>query len=182
MISTTRHTPAAVQELLSSVAHGTATLDELRNLVAAQVVLDELVRSCLEQLRDGAGSAGSPVHSETPAADFGWAGDASAIQVARFWAAFGGLLAWDFVPTDFLHALYLDWRPSDPDGRGSVELTSAAFARRINVTATADGSWAYARMRGSRQTMGAFEPLLDRVEWEIPADGRARYGIRRVQA
>ena len=187
---------AALAELNNLNPNDPASLAELAALSNARECIDELLRTCVAELRADPGNAASwpaiaaalrsssaaaaqqPPSAKPPAATAAWLANAHADgQILAFWQAFAELFAWDFLPVDFLHALYADWMnqefPTD------THLLKKAFTRRIKTVATASGEWLYTRSRPGSM-MSAAEPLCARVPgWNPDPSDHAQYGLRR---
>ncbi|WP_160141083.1 primase-like DNA-binding domain-containing protein [Cryobacterium shii] len=116
-----------------------------------------------------------------PAATAAWLANSTADgQILAFWQAFAELFACDFLPVDFLHALYADWMsqefPTD------TPLLKKAFTRRIKTVATASGEWLYTRSRPGSM-MDAPEPLTARAHgWARDRSEKPQYGLRRSKS
>lgn len=98
-------------------------------------------------------------------------------QVLMFWETFAGRFTWDFLPVDFLHALYEHWMteqfPND------VAFSKFALTRRLKSTAAKSGDWFHTRARPGT-LMKAAEPLAARVPgWTHDGSDAAIYGLRR---
>ena len=176
-----------------------ATLAELAALSAARDCIDELLRTCVAELRAdplnatswpaiaaalssaSASAAQKRDGAKPPAAAAAWLANSTADgQILAFWQAFAELFRWDFLPVDFLHALYADWMsegfPTD------TPLLKKAFTRRIKTVATASGEWLYTRSRPGSM-MDAAEPLTARVTgWTRNRSDDAQYGLRRSKS
>jgi hypothetical protein len=190
---------SAIEQLQSLNPNDPATLAELAALSAARDCIDELLRTCVAELRadpenaaswpaiaaalrsSSASAAQQPTSTKPPAATAAWLANATADgQILSFWQAFAELFAWDFLPVDFLHALYADWMsqefPTD------THLLKKAFTRRIKAVATASGEWLYTRSRPGSM-MNAPEPLCARVPgWTRNRSDVAQYGLRRSKS
>lgn len=164
-----------------------ASLAELRALSVARDCVEELLRSCVVQLRslpearqswtDIACTLGSASVSATKQR-FGSRAETADEQVAAFWEAFADCFAWDFLPIGFLHELYTSWLAERfPD---STPLSHETFTRRLKAPAETSGQWVHTRSRpGTR--MNNSEPLCARTPlWSPPEGNRAIYGLRRV--
>jgi hypothetical protein len=181
----------AIAELNCLSTHRSASLDELTALSAARDCVDELLHACVAELRDDlqtihtwpaiayalGSSSVSTVRqqygSKRPAADAG-----ADEQVLSFWRTFTNRFTWDFLPTDFLHALYVQWMNAGiPD---ATPLPKKAFTRRLKGAATASGGWLYVRSRPG-SLMSAAEPLTSQLpDWIQEASNDAVYGLRRT--
>lgn len=99
------------------------------------------------------------------------------LRVRSFWREFAPEFAWDFLPLEFLHALYAQWLHEEFPG--DAVFTRETFGRRLKATAIASGEWVHARSRPG-YLMGAAEPLLARTSGWVPDESdRAFYGFRR---
>lgn len=99
-----------------------ASLDELTALSAVRDCIDELLSSCVDELRSDRHAHHSwaaiayAIGSSSQAAVRKKYGTLTATvdaesddQIATFWRAFAARFVWDFLPVDFLHALYVQW-------------------------------------------------------------------------
>lgn len=193
MKSTEQTLGTAIGELKCIKPDSPASLDELTALSVARDCIEEMLRSCVAELRADTRT----VHTWPAIAYALRSTSASATkqrygsklvdvtadaeeQVRAFWRVFAGQFVWDFLPTDFLHALYVHWmHTGTPEGAGPDPLPKKALTRRLKVIATASGDWFYVRSRpGSR--MSAAEPLAKQVpQWSREGSGMTLYGLRR---
>jgi hypothetical protein len=193
MRNTEQTLKTAIGELRCVSPDRPASLSELTALSAARSSIDELIRSCVSELRaDTLGPAtwteisyaldnaspraarrrhGSMVVSATGEEDD---------QILAFWNAFAKRFAWDFLPVDFLYALYLNWMRTDlPPGLTATVFTRRTFVRRIKTPATASGEWIHRRSR-TGSLMEASEPLEnDLTGWIRDDSNAAIQGFRR---
>jgi hypothetical protein len=189
MRNTEQNLSTALGELRCLSSDRDATLDELTALNAARDAVDELLRACVTELRS---------NSRAPKSwgDISYAlGDSSASatrqrfgsrpvriddQASAFWEAFAPEFIWDFLPTDFLHALYVDWMASD--SHAGAPASKESFTRRLKAAATPAGDWIYVRSRPGSMMDGS-EPLTDRApSWSLDTSDKAIYGLRRASS
>lgn len=188
MLDTGRNLATALAELDKVATDRRASLEDLIALSTARSCVDELFRSCTDELR--ADPAVAPM----------WEAISSAIrlqpnrtaskaknvlsqpdeQVLEFWDAFAPRFAWNFLPMDFLHALYEHWmaerHPQD------VAFSRKALSRRLMSAAARSGDWFHTRARPGT-LMNATEPLASRVpHWCHDGSDAAIYGLRRSGA
>ena len=188
----------ALAELNNLSTSDPATLVELAALSTARDCIDELLRTCIAELRAdpenatpwpaiaaalssaSASAAQKRYGGKPPAATAAWLANAQAdSQILAFWQAFAELFRWVFLPVDFLHALYADWLSDEFPADGP--LLKKAFTRRIKTVATASGEWLYTRSRPGSM-MDAAEPLTARAHgWSKNASDVALYGLRRSE-
>lgn len=180
----------ALAQLQSLSPETPATLAELTALSAARDCIDELLWACVAELRadpetapswsDIAAALGSSSAADaatrqqySPRFDH----DNATEQTLLFWKAFAALFAWDFLPTEFLHALYGQWMTQEfPD---ASHLPKKAFTRRLKAAATASDEWFYTRARPG-SLMDAPEPLdTPSLRWSRTQSETPRYGLRR---
>lgn len=181
----------AIAELQCLNPDRPASLDELTALSAARDCIDELLSTCVAELR-----ADVRVHHSWPEIAYAlgatspaavkqkYSGHAvvvateAAEPVLAFWEAHAGRFAWDFLPVDFLHALYGQWaQAQDP---GSEPLPPKAFTRRLRAAVAGSRRWTYTRSRPGA-LMHAAEPLCARIPlWSPPQGNGAVYGLRRA--
>jgi hypothetical protein len=177
----------AIGELRCLSPHSPASLDELTALSAARDCVDELLRSCVDQLRadpqspkawaDIAYALGA-VSADAARQRYGSGLTLADEQVRSFWEAFVERFAWDFLPAGFLHGLYTQWMcaefPAD------APLSRETFTRRLKAPATATGEWLHTRSRPG-VLMDAAEPLVKLLpQWIHDEESdRAVYGFRR---
>ena len=186
----------ALAQLQSLNPDAPASLDELTALSTARDCIDELLRTRVAELRadpensaswpaiaaalrsSSASAAQQKYSAQPPAATAAWIANATADgQLLAFWQAFAERFRWDFLPVDFLHALYADWMSEEFPA--DTLLLKKAFTRRIKTVATASGEWLYTRSRPGSM-MNAPEPLTSRVPgWIRDPSDHARYGLRR---
>lgn len=104
--------------------------------------------------------------------------NASYESVAAFWSVREALFESDFLPINFLHALYAAWSGRDQPNR---ELMSQRFfSHRLKPIAALSG-WSYARSRSSTATAPQ-EPLPSDIPLWTPSNGTVGiYGLRRAQ-
>lgn len=164
-----------------------ASLDELTALSAVRNCIDEMLRACVTELRtdpqtthDWSTIAYALGSSSVNAArqKYGSALAPAEEQVLNFWNAFAEDFVWGFLPTTFLHALYVQWMseafPEDET------LLKKAFARRIKSVATTSGEWVYGRSRPG-VLMDQAEPLTQRVRQRLRSEVEGgQYGLRRT--
>ncbi|WP_166789786.1 primase-like DNA-binding domain-containing protein [Cryobacterium fucosi] len=187
----------AIGELRCVSPQRPASLDELVALRTARDCIDELIRSCVDELRTDPQSN----HTWQAVADALRASSAAAARqqygsslapadehVLAFWHEFEDSFAWDFLPVDFLHPLYTQWMSEE--FRADTPFPKKAFTRRLKAAATPSGDWVYVRSRVGSM-MDAAEPLASRVPgWSGAAAGNAgagtegsagspQYGLRR---
>jgi hypothetical protein len=94
-----------------------------------------------------------------------------------FWQTFAEHFAWDFLPMEFLHCLYVQWMSAEFPK--DVPFTREAFTRRLKGPVAAAGAWSYTRSRPGL-LMNAAEPLLAQAPgWTHDGSDRAIYGFRR---
>lgn len=176
----------AIGELRCLSPNSPASLDELTALSAARDCVDELLRSCVAQLRAGPqrthswadiayalGAASGNATRQRYGSELALADE----QVRSFWRAFADRFAWEFLPAGFLHALYTQWMGAEfPE---DARLSRETFTRRLKVPATASGEWAHTRSRPGVM-MNAAEPLaVGLAEWSRDGSNDAIYGLRR---
>jgi hypothetical protein len=187
----------AEQTLTTAIGHlsrlstaGPASFDELVALSAARVAIDELFHNCSNELR--ADPQVAPVWSAIASAIESQAkrgpskkisygaqkADSNAdAQVLRFWRTFAPQFAWDFLPSNFLYALYVHWMaqqfPRDTPHR------KKALMLRLKDAAATSGDWFHSRSRPGSM-MDAPEPLAARAPgWTRVRSDEAIYGLRR---
>jgi Poxvirus D5 protein-like len=166
-----------------------ASLDELTALSVARDCIDQLLHSCVDELRTHPQLA----HSWSAIADALGSTSTSATrqlftspqvlankQVLSFWRAFAERFAWDFLPAGFLHALYTQWLstafPED------TPLSRETFTRRLKAVAIASGEWIHTRSRPG-SLMNAAEPLATQLpHWTRDGSNDAVWGLRRIGA
>ena len=186
MRNTEQTLSTAIGELRCLNPDRPASLDELTALSAVRNCIDEMLRACVTELR------------ADPQATHDWATIAYALgsssvnatrqkygsgiapsdeQVLIFWDTFAKVFVWGFLPTTFLHALYVQWMSEEfPEDE---PLLKKAFARRIKSVATTSGEWAYGRSRPGL-LMDQAEPLTQRVRrWVRSEVEGGQYGLRR---
>jgi hypothetical protein len=186
MRNTEQTLSTAIGELRCLSPDSPAALAELTTLIAARECIDELLRACVDELRTD------------PNVTYSWSAIAYALGatsvsatrqrygvgaipanelVRGFWNTFAEQFVWDFLPTEFLYALYAHWA-AEENGADDI-LERKAFTRRLKIEATADGDWTYTRSRPG-SLMSRLEPLVTRApRWER-TDGALLYGLRRV--
>lgn len=178
----------AVSELGCLSKDEPAVLHELIALRAARDHIEELLNVCVTELRANpltapswasiAYALGSPSasaarqrHGSVPLNI-----DADQ-QVISFWRTFAEQFVWDFLPGDFLHALYEQWMSTT--FANDTPLLKKALTRRLKVIATASGGWSYSRSRPG-SLISDQEPLAARVpHWSRGDTDAAIYGFRR---
>jgi hypothetical protein len=190
-MKTTEQTLATAIGQLSLLSPDRPTsFDDLVALNAARDCIDELLRACVDEL------------STDPQTSALWSAVSSAIKLSSkpaptkkqphssetvssradkrirsFWREFAEHFAWDFLPMDFLHALYTQWMSAEFPK--DAPLSKETFTRRLKVAAAASEGWSYSRSRPGC-LMNAAEPLLDQVpNWTHDGSARAIYGLRR---
>lgn len=180
--------PAALDELGKLATDHPASLEDLVALSAARECIDELFRSCTNELRadpaiapvwEAVSSAIKLQPNRAPSKAKNVLGQSDE-QVLEFWDAFAGHFTWDFLPNDFLHALYEHWMaeryPND------VAFSSKALTRRLKSAAVRSGKWFHTRARPG-SLMKATEPLAARVpHWCHDGTDAAISGLRRSGA
>ena len=124
-----------------------------------------------------AARATQPSATRTERAPYGSKVDPCDGQVSSFWQAFAEHFAWDFLPGEFLHALYTHWmstrRPCESP------LSKEALTRRLKAVVEDSGEWLYTRSRPGI-LMDAAEPLAELLpHWSLTCPERAVYGLRR---
>lgn len=185
MLDTDQNLATAIDELNKLNADQPASLDDLVALSAARDCIDELFRTCTDELRADprvapmweAIAAAIKLQSKQGTPKQKNVINESDEQVLMFWETFAGRFAWDFLPVDFLHALYEHWMaeqfPND------VVFSNKALTRRLNSTAAKSGDWFHTRARPGT-LMKAAEPLAARVpHWCHDGSDSAIYGLRR---
>lgn len=186
MRNTEQTLSTAIGELRCLSPHRPASLDELVALRAARDCIDELLRSCVAELRADAKNAAAwtdiAYALDSPSAGaarqlYGAHSTLADKQVLWFWEAFADRFAWDFLPASFLHALYIQWMSVEfPEG---PRFSKETFTRRLKAAAEASGQWAHTRSRPGSLTDAA-EPLAAALPgWTYDGSGRAVYGLRR---
>lgn len=167
-------------------ADSPATLDELTALSLARAEIDALTRACVADLRsnpqrghtwsevaEALGSAEpdavrmkhSPRASSSPVA--------TDEHVARFWRTVSPQLAWDFLPSNFIHALFVWWLRDEYPQRTAP--SERALIRRVKAAALPSREWVHDRVRPRRALPR--EPLLDHLpDYIAPSDSRAFWG------
>ncbi|ALE93769.1 hypothetical protein AOC05_17910 [Arthrobacter alpinus] len=185
MLNAAQNLVTATAELAKLSTDQPATLDDLVALSVARDCIDSLFRSCTDELR-----------SDPRVAPM-WEAMAAAIklqgkqgfskpktvhceadqQVLMFWNAFADRFAWDFLPVDFLHALYAHWMAEQfPQ---EVAFSKTALTRRLKRASATSGNWFHTRARPGT-LMHASEPLTARVPgWSHDGSDAAIYGLRR---
>ncbi|KGJ71637.1 hypothetical protein GY21_20805 [Cryobacterium roopkundense] len=233
----------AIAELNCLSPGAPATLGELNALNVARDCIDELLRSCVSQLRAEAAtrhSWGAIAHvldasprgtqqKYSPALVTAVSGAGLLLDLHRpvlapalghdhddqtqlehrldlvvhandrisaFWKEFAPRFAWDFLPTEFLHALYVEWMTTEVVGE--EPLGKAAFTGRLtkivsaesvisepvsvgnaSTQAAAPDGWRYTRARAQR-LMRAAESMADQLHgWSPDSSGNAIYGLHR---
>jgi hypothetical protein len=180
----------AIGELNCVSVHRPASLEELTALSAARDSINELLRSCVEQLRTDApltnswsviadalgSSAASNVRQKYGTKRTVPSANANE-RVLSFWNEFAERFTWDFLPVGFLHALYAQWMsehfPEDSP------LSKETFTRRLIPIATASSKWSHTRSRPG-SLMPAEEPLAAQLtDWTHDGSNAAAYGFRR---
>jgi hypothetical protein len=187
---------------LNCVRPGTsASLDELTALNVTRDCVDQLLRACVAELRADPhsnhswGAIGyvldssahavqqkySPAATEgAPASMLETQPDHEVSDVEVFWDAYARLFSWNFLPADFLHALYLHWM--DTERPEATPLKKCALTRRLKkifVNERASGEWFYTRAR-AQTPMSAVEPITALVpDWSPDTSDKALYGARR---
>lgn len=185
MLNTAETLATAIEQLSLLSAERTASLDDLIALNIARECIDELFRDCVDELSGdpqtaalwsalaSASKLSSKPASGTPATDF-----RAETRVRSFWREFAPVFAWDFLPLEFLHELYVQWlRTEFP---GDTAFSRETFTRRLKAVVTASGEWFHTRSRPG-SLMNTPEPLLARVpNWAHDGSDRAVYGFRRT--
>lgn len=98
-------------------------------------------------------------------------------QALTFWRTFAPQFAWDFLPSDFLYALYVHWM-GQQFPRDTPHLKKALM-RRLKDTVANSGTWFHSRSRPG-SLMDAEEPLAARATgWTHVRSDDAIYGLRR---
>lgn len=181
----------AIRRLASLDPEQPTSFDDLVALNVARECINELFSDCVDEL------------SVDPASMPLWAAIASAIdlsapagaskrkshstasgpdsraeaRVAKFWGTFAERFAWEFLPTEFLHALYVSWM----EARHPMEhaLSKPAFTRRLRAALAVSDRWLYTRARPG-SLMNAVEPLAAQLTgWVHDGSDDAIYGLRR---
>ena len=183
----------AIGELRCITPNRPTSLDELTALSAARDCVDELLRSCVTELRTDtrtvytwpaiAYALGSSSVSATKQHYGSKLVDVTAEpddQVQAFWRVFAGQFVWDFLPTDFLHALYVHWMHTGiPENTVPAPLLKKSLTRRLKFIATASGNWSYTRSRPG-SLMSQEEPLTKTLPPQTyPVTPGGLYGFRR---
>lgn len=190
----------AVGELRCVSTHRKASLEELTALRIARDCIDEMLQACVDELKaqhdESFWSELSRALAITPASarkEFDRAGAGSDAPVRKtpqrlasptervklFWRSHRDRFQWDFLPADFLHAVYEHWMGEEFPGE--TVLPPKTFTRRLQSAVIASpAGWLYTRSRlGS--LMDGHEPLAERLKcWTAPQDNNARYGLRRT--
>ncbi|MCI4659679.1 hypothetical protein [Cryobacterium zhongshanensis] len=188
----------AIAELHCLSTDRPAELAELTALSTAAECINQLLSSCVTELRTDpqithswpaiAYALGSPSVNATRqkyGTNIAGTGAEHPVHgngnVRAFWNAFADRFTWNFLPVDFVHALYVHWMSTTfPE---EVPLGRAAFTGRLKrpATAAASGGWSYTRLRPAA-LLGDAEPLVDLVpQWSITSLKKAQYGFRRNQ-
>ncbi len=193
MSSTVQNLSTAMRRLASIDPEQPSCFENLVALNAARNCIEALFKSCSEELSsdpetadlwEAVASAAAvqskdrksknlPVRTsqqyENPAR--------SDEQAEMFWNAFADKVAWDFLPVDFLHALYTQWMSEQFPG--AVQFSKGALTRRLKRAAAKSGDWHHSRSRPG-SLMRAAEPLAERVpEWSHDGSNATIYGFRR---
>lgn len=102
-------------------------------------------------------------------------------QVQFFWHAFASRFAWDFLPADWLYALWNDWLSAgQAEDLSQIALTRFTFRKRLRYVANSSGEWVYTRSRPGH-LMDAHEPLTESsVDWTPDEPQLAICGLRRI--
>jgi hypothetical protein len=152
---------AAIGELRCVSPDSSASISELIALAAARDSINELIQACVDELRAdqqnpatwadiayALGTTSSDVARQRHASKVSPASAAEEGQILAFWDAFAHRFRWDFLPMDFLYALYESWMKSgsSPEFSDRV-LTRETFVRRVKGPATATGEWSHRRSR-----------------------------------
>lgn len=185
MLDTGQKLATAIDELTKLSTGQPATLEDLVALSAARDCIDELFRACTDELRNDPRVA--PMWEAIAVAtklqpQRSPGRQKSAIyqpedHVELFWTTFAGRFTWDFLPVDFLHALYIQWL-SEQHPR-VVALSKYTLTRRLKCAAAKSGDWFHTRARPGT-LMKASEPLTARVpHWGHDGACAAIYGLRR---
>ena len=187
MRNTEQTLQTAISELSCISPDRPASLEELASLNSARDCLEQLLRSCIAELR---------THPETT---YSWSKIAYALgssptstrekygrltqpggdPVTAFWETFADEFVWDFLPVRFTYALYLRWSSEMYPER--PPLARLSFSRQLTVAAaTVSDEWVYTRSRvGS--LLDAPEPLVERIpNWAVEGLESAQYGLRRT--
>jgi len=195
MPTTERALTTAIAELQCVSTDRPASLGDLTALSAARDCIEELLNTRVSELRTDpnvtypwpaiAYALGSPsvpaTRQKYGAAIAGTRVEHSVHsngQVLAFWRAFADRFAWNFLPVDFVHALYVHWMSTEFPGE--EPLGRAAFTGRLRRPASAaPGKWSYTRLRPA-SLLGTPEPLTTLVpQWSVTSLKKAQYGFRR---
>lgn len=169
-----------------------ARFEDLVALNAARNCIDELFKACSDELRSDpettdlweAMASVVTMNSKHRTGMHGAAKQSpqgttstSDQRVEMFWNTFAGRFTWDFLPVDFLHALYTQWLseqfPHEP------ALPQGALTRRLKSAAAKSGDWYHTRARPG-SLMKTTEPLAARVpQWSHDGSNATIYGMRR---
>lgn len=102
-------------------------------------------------------------------------------QIEFFWHTVSTRSTWDFLPADFIFALWISWPSAEAaTDLGAAALAQATFTKRLKSIATASGDWIYIRSRPGA-LMDAHQPLAELVpDWTHNGSNAAIYGFRRI--
>lgn len=192
MLNTQQTLGTAIAELQCIQPDVPTNVDELTALRVARDCIDELMSSCISELRADPNTRRSwsdiaYALGEKPTSsvirEYGSDGSDSSEGDERartFWLEHRRRFAWDFITVDLAHALYVQWmRTHAPD---ADLLKKKALTRRLKIVVELTGDWVYTRARiGSLTT--ADEPLLDQIpSWSLPEGNPAVWGFRRASS
>lgn len=167
-----------------------ATFDDLVALNTARECIDKLFRDYIDELSSdprtaavwsAVGSAVKMTSKPAPGTRTSYGQHTTDAlpnrRIRSFWDTHAKRLTWDFLPFDFVHALYVQWLgatyPMD------APVSRETFPRRLKAVATASGEWNHTRSRPG-SLMNAAEPLAERLPgWSHDGTNRAIYGLRR---
>ncbi|SEN98560.1 hypothetical protein [Cryobacterium luteum] len=196
----------AIAELNCVRPSTNASLDELTALNVARDCVDQLLRNCVTELRadpqtthtwgaigyvlDSSAHAVQQKYSPTPTVPaLTEPAPAPLLETQPnhepsdaevFWEAYAGCFSWNFLPSDFLHALYLRWM--DTERPGITPLQKCALTRRLKkviASESSPGEWFYTRAR-AHAPMSAAEPITALVPaWTPDTSDKPLYGVRR---
>lgn len=188
MLNTEQTLPVAMDQLRCINPDTPATASDLFALRVARDSLDALIAACVEQLRTDPNTTHTwsdianalALDSATAARlRFGASPLHDRPSAANFWRAHAGRFAWDFLPVDFLHALYVGWLLTESPTE--VPLEPKAFTRQLKSAVPGSG-WVYSRSR-SDHLMRADEPLIASAKgWSRTDTHAGLYGFRRTSA
>lgn len=166
------------------------SFDDLVALNVARECVNALFNDCVDELSVDPeamplwAAVASAIELSAPTASSkhkapssGIAAAGAGARVVKFWDTFAERFAWDFLPTEFLHALYAQWM----EARHPMELAlpKTTFTRHLKAVLANSDSWFYTRSRPG-SLMSADEPLMAHLtSWQHDGSYDAIYGLRR---